>query len=136
MNYYKATVKCGHVGRNHYILKSIYIKAEDGKEAALKARNTPRVKHHQKDAIKNVRLITLQQYSLGVRASANDLYFKVHNSSEQRELRAVDPIDIIDEPKEIKYRKKRNGQHIRYEYLCKEMTKQLRGGYAYEDIEY
>ena len=36
--YYKVYAKCGHVGRNSYILKWFYVKAESGSEAAKKVR--------------------------------------------------------------------------------------------------
>lgn len=55
MNYYKVRAKCGHVGRNNYIIKPFFVKANDGKEAAKIVRNTPRVKHDHKYAIIDVK---------------------------------------------------------------------------------
>ena len=55
---YEVICKCGHVGKQHYIEISFPIIAENGREAAKKARYLPRVKHHHKDAIINVRKIT------------------------------------------------------------------------------
>lgn len=134
MKYFKVLVKCAHVGKNHYILKHLYIKAENGKEAAKIARWTPRVKHHQKDAIREVKEITLSEYSLGVRANAFDPYFKVHNSTEQSKLKAVNPSDLIEELPKEKYKKKRHGQHLRYESICKKFDKEIRGGNYYENM--
>ena len=54
MKYFMVTVKCGHVGKNNYYKGTIFLKAENGKEAARRARECPRVKHDQKDAILNV----------------------------------------------------------------------------------
>lgn len=136
MKYFKVKAKCGHVGKNHYILKSLYIKAENAKEAAKIARTTPRVKHHHRDAIREVKKISLEEYSLGIRANAIDPYFNVHNSTEQRKSNAVKAVEIMDEPIEIQYKKKRHGQYIRYESICKEYDKELRGGFKYDSIEY
>ena len=36
--YYKVLAKCGHVGRNNYIEKDFFIKANSGKEAAYRVR--------------------------------------------------------------------------------------------------
>lgn len=95
MNYYKVGVKCGHVGRKCYINKYLYIKAESGKDAALKARNTPRVKHDWKNAINSVELISKNEYLSGLVQQSQDLYFSVTNSSEQRLLGAVDDEQVI-----------------------------------------
>ena len=39
--YFKVQAKCGHVGRNHYILKWFYVKALTGEEAAKVVRDKP-----------------------------------------------------------------------------------------------
>jgi len=52
--FYIVTAKCGHVGKSKYILIDFPVIAEDGREAAKIARQIPRVKHHHKDAIRNV----------------------------------------------------------------------------------
>ena len=48
--FYRVKAKCGHVGRNNYIVKNFYVVASSGKEAAHKVRYFPRVKHDRKDA--------------------------------------------------------------------------------------
>ena len=126
MNYYKVLAKCGHVGRNNFILKAFYVKAEDGREAARDVRNKGRVKHNQKFAIKLVEKISLEDYSVGCKMMAEDSYFKAHSKQEQIILKAVDPKDIMREPeKEKKYKKRRNGQRIKYYALLKETNKQI-----------
>ena len=53
--FYKVTAKCGHVGRNNYIEKDFFVKADSGRDAALIVRCKPRVKHDRKDAILSVK---------------------------------------------------------------------------------
>ena len=79
MNYYKVLAKCGHVGRNKYIEKWFYIKAKSGKEAAKIVRDLPRVKHHHKDAIKDVIKISFEEYINGKKLTDQDFFFHIHN---------------------------------------------------------
>ena len=65
MRYFKVEAKCGHVRRNNYILKEFYVKAESKKEAARIVKDTPRVKHNHKDAIREVEEISLGEYCQG-----------------------------------------------------------------------
>ena len=83
MKYYKVLAKCGHVRRNRYILKWFYLKADSGKEAARIIRFTPRVKHHHKDAIREVVIIDYDEYVNGIKIMTSDMYFNVHNSTDQ-----------------------------------------------------
>lgn len=133
MKYYKVLAKCGHVGRNNYILKWFYVKAESGEDAAKDVRNTSRVKHHHKDAIREVKEITLEEYFIGKKLMSNDKYFQVHNRSDSRLYYCEKPENIYPEEKEIKYKKKRNKQRLKYRILEKESKKFLRGGYL--DVE-
>ncbi len=105
MWYFKVTAKCGHVGRRHYIVKDFYIEATSGKEAAFKVRYTPRVKHNRKDAILSVEVITKAEYLIGKAVQAEDPYFQVHSSTEQRRCGAVD-YDVILPEIEIPKRSK------------------------------
>ena len=129
MKYFKVEAKCGHVKRNKFTPKSFYIKAKNGKEAAKIARDCPRVKHHQKDAIQSVQKISLEEYLLGKKAMMNDLFFKIHNSSEQKRLYTTMDIEIYKEPEKTKYKTKRDGQNLRYRKLLKETDKILTGGF-------
>ncbi|MCF0117341.1 MAG: hypothetical protein HUJ61_04745 [Bacilli bacterium] len=130
MKYYKVKVKCGHVRKSKYILKWIYIKAQDGKEAADIARRKPRVKHDQKDAIREVIEIDLEEYSLGLRAMADDKYFQVHNKQDQLRLNAVKQEELIDEEVVQKFKKKSLGRRLRETAIEKEWTKMKYRGYS------
>ena len=89
--FYEVLAKCGHVGRNKYIVKKFYVKADTAKEAARQIRNAPRVKHHHKDAIIQVCKITHEEYVEGVIKHQEDEYFNVRNSSDQKRI-AMDEI--------------------------------------------
>ena len=84
--FFEVKAKCGHVGRNKYVLKDFYVEADSAKEAALNVRNMPRVKHHQKDAIREVMKITEEEYKEGKIKNKQDEYFNVHNSSDQKRI--------------------------------------------------
>lgn len=80
---YEVKCKCGHVGRKNYIIISFPVIAENGKDAANKARYFPRVKHDHKDAIISVRKITDEEYDELVSINNKDLYLKCTNRQEQ-----------------------------------------------------
>ena len=84
--FFEVEAKCGHVGKNKYILKNFYIKTDSAKKAAYIIRNVPRVKHDHKDAIRNVREITYEEYIEGAKKMGMDDYFRIHNSSEQKTI--------------------------------------------------
>lgn len=83
--YFAVTVKFGHVGQHKCIIKTVPIKAESGKEAAFQARWMPRVKHHDKHAIINVKEIDLEAYLILVIEKSLDPYFQCKNIQEQRD---------------------------------------------------
>lgn len=83
MRYYIVTTKCGHVGKTKYIVIDFPVAAENGKEAAKKARSIPRVKHHQKDAIINVKEVSYDEYIERFKINDNDEYLKCSNRQEQ-----------------------------------------------------
>lgn len=109
MKYYEVEAKCGHVGRNNYILKRFYICAINGKEAARIARSLPRVKHHHKDAIRYVKELTFDAYCLGKKETENDAYFKVFNHQDQ--IRYCDLSELIVKEKDEDNKKKQS--HIK-----------------------
>ena len=127
--YYKVLAKCGHVGRNNYIIKCFYVKANDGEEAAKIVRQKPRVKHHHKDAIRDVIAIELEEYLTGLKIMEADMYFKVQNSSDQRLYNCVKQEDIYPEEDKKKYKKPRNGQRLRALEMEKEMKKYVQVGW-------
>lgn len=85
-NYFAVETKCGHVGKNKCIYIWFAVKAEDGKEAAAKARGYKRVKHHHKDAIRQVRKITFAEYVQLMLTNSNDQYLRCKNIQQQRKL--------------------------------------------------
>lgn len=84
--FFKVQAKCGHVGRHNYVVKSFYVKAKSGKDAAKQIRYAPRVKHNHKDAIIEVKEIDHEEYIAGVIQMQNDEYFNVYNSSDQKRI--------------------------------------------------
>lgn len=124
MNYYKVVAKCGHVGRGHYIIKDFFIKAEDGKEAAYIVRFRPRVKHHWKNAIVTVTLISKEEFIRGQKLFKSDPYFNVTNSSEQKLLNAVDYEQVFEFEKPE--RKKKDKSSIFYNKVLRIQQKDLR----------
>lgn len=130
--YYRVLVKCGHVRRTKYILKYIYIKANNGKEAAKIARKTPRVKHDHKDAIREVKKIEFDEYLNGLKKMDKDMYFKIHNSSDQRIYNFTNEVKIYSEDKIINYKKNRNGRRLRETINKKEMEQVIQGGFEYD----
>lgn len=84
MKYYMVTVKCGHVGRGKYYKGTLFISAENGREAAKKARENPRVKHDHKDAILSVDQIDEIIYEAGIELNFSLPYYKCENVQQQR----------------------------------------------------
>lgn len=105
--YYAATVKMGHVGQGKFIIKTIAIKAESRKEAAYKARWTPRVKHHNKHAVIDVKEIDLEAYLLLNLETSLDPYFHCENIQDQREMCGDIKDEIQELYSEIDYEKRR-----------------------------
>jgi len=133
MEYYKVLAKCGHVGRNRYILKWFYLKSDSGEDAAKIIRFTPRVKHHHKDAIREVVRIDYDEYVNGSKIMASDMYFNVHNSTDQKLYNCIKQGDVYPEIEEKKYKKNRNGQRLKYEALEKEWKQKIKGGRTYDE---
>ena len=112
MKYYRVKVKCGHVTRNNYIPKTFYIKAEEGKEAAAKARKIPRVKHDKKFAILSVEKITKDEYLEGIRINKEDPYLTVTSVQEQRIMCPNLDEEIVREEETITYKKTQVRRHL------------------------
>lgn len=132
MRYFKVIAKCGHVGRNNYILKVFYQSATDGKEAAKIVRNLPRVKHNHKDAIRGVVEITQDEFFQGRKIMSEDPYFNVHNKQSQNLLCPDIMYSAYKEDSNEMYEKRGMFKHVRYLVLLKEIQKDMRGGYFYE----
>lgn len=84
MKYYEVKAKCGHVGRKYYLLKTFAVKANNGKDAAKIVRDFPRVKHHHKDAIRELREIDKERYYEILNNNHKDPYFFCHNVQDQK----------------------------------------------------
>lgn len=123
MKYFKVIGKCGHVRRNNYILKEFYVKAENKKEASIIVKNTPRVKHDHKDAIRFVEEISFDEYLRGKKIMSEDLYFQVHSKQDQFLLCPNIYEFVIKEEPRIKKRTKQNFRYIKYESFIKRKNK-------------
>lgn len=84
MKLYEVVAKCGHVGRKNYVLKSFPVKAENGREAAKITRYFPRVKHHHKDAIREVIEIDEIRFCELLNNNNEDPYFHCNCVQDQR----------------------------------------------------
>ena len=89
---FEVKCKCGHVGRKNYIVISFPVIAEDGRDAAHKARYFPRVKHDHKDAIISVRKITDEEYDELIAINNQDEYLHCSNRQEQNLLNITNRI--------------------------------------------
>ncbi len=97
IRYFAVETKCGHVGKNKCIYIWFAVKAENGKEAAARAREYKRVKHHHKDAIRGVRKISFEDFIQLRIENANDPYLQCKNIQQQRELDNFEERIEIDE---------------------------------------
>lgn len=114
MEHYAVTAQFGHVGRGKYIAKIISIYAENGREAAEKVRWMPRVKHHRKDAIIDVRKISEEEYLELKEINKNDPYFKVGSKQEQEKLCNNIEESVVCYEKTHKVRKTDRDDTIKY----------------------
>ena len=118
MECYSVKAMFGHVGRNNCIIKEVATIAENGKDAANKVRWMGRVKHNRKDAIREVKKITYEEYLALREETNNDPFFKCHSSQEQKilcgditneivSLRRRDYIDREKRDDKIKFMKRK-----------------------------
>ncbi len=112
MKYFVVKTKCGHVGKNKYIIIDFPVNGEDAREAARKARNIPRVKKHLKDAIVSVKEISYDEYVEIYNNNKNDEYLKCSN---KQELLLIDNIeDRIHSLEKNYHRRKREIRDFRW----------------------
>lgn len=113
--YYAVHCKCGHVGVNNYIEIVFAVVANNGKEAAIKARKLPRVKHNKKDAIIDCYEISVEKYNEITEINKNDPYLKCKNIQEQRSIEGFES-RIVKEPKRatMKMNKKERKAFVQY----------------------
>ena len=110
IKYYKVLAKCGHVKRNKYYEGTFYVRAKDGKAAAAFVRQIPRVKHDKKDAILSVEEITRPVYLKGKQEVQKEMYFKCHNSTQQRLYMDEIRKQIKDEPEKNDYKNNKDSK--------------------------
>lgn len=82
--YYEVLTKCGHVGKGKYIDVLLYVRAENGSEAAQIAKSLPRVKRDLTNAISSVRQITATEYAIGRETNRTSPYLNAKNIQQQR----------------------------------------------------
>lgn len=134
--YFIVTAKCGHVGKNNYILIDFAVTAESRKDAARKTRMIPRVKHNHKDAIINVIEVSKEKFDSQLESNRNNPYLSCVNIQEQRskfkdyyEIRKEKKPIVKEKPKTIHFSiirqllkfKSYNEQEykeMKYAYIC------------------
>lgn len=108
MNYYLVTAKCGHVGHSKYISVVFPVVASDGKIAASVVRKFPRVKHDHKDAILDVRKVTLDEYDKQREINNNDPYLYATSRKEHKYIEGFeDRLERDNHRDRIKYKKEK-----------------------------
>ena len=138
MKLYAVTAKCGHVGRNYYALKTFAVKADNGREAAKVVRDYPRVKHHHKDAIREVHEVDAERFEEIIENNNQDPYFHCACVQEQR---AYNDPDIYPEERYTTYRSSRcaNSKPVYEGKICIKNPKKYIKHYYFEerwDYEY
>ena len=129
--YFAVTVKFGHVGQHKCIIKTVPVTAESGKEAAFIARWMPRVKHHDKYAIINVKEIDLETYLVLLIEKSFDPYFQCKSIQEQRKecVGIEDEIQYMEE-NEIDYEKREKSRKNKVNFKNKR-NKRIRSEQIY-----
>ena len=122
--YFAVETKCGHVGKNKCIYVWFPVKAENGKEAAAKAKNIKRVKRHHKDVIRQTRKITRDDYIALMSFNDFDPYLKCKNIQQQREL--VDLTGRIEPDEYLISKSKKQGAKRDTSYSLKKKAIQER----------
>ena len=118
---FEVEVKCGHVGKNHYILKKVPVMAESRKAAAALARLMPRVKHDHPDAIRRVRVIDAPRFVELVKVHQADPYFQCQSIQEQR--KRCGSLDIIREERQRYPSKLQKTQPCKLHHVGKEIIR-------------
>ena len=95
--YFSVETKCGHVGRLNCVWIKFAICAENAKEAAANARQIARVKHHHKNAIKEVVGITVDEFCKLKAINDTDPYLHAKNHREQLQIEGFEERIELDE---------------------------------------
>lgn len=118
-NYFIVVCKAGHVGQNHFTKISYPIYAENGKAAAKIARNLPRVKHDQPDAIISCTKVSKEEFRAQKEANKSNPFLHCTNRQMQRHLEAG--LEIFEETKEEVKRTKKHSLRKTQNFLPKEV---------------
>ena len=95
--YFSVETKCGHVGKLNCVWIKFAICAESSKEAAAKARQIARVKHHHKNTIKEVIEITVDEFLKLKAINDADPYLHAKNHREQLQIEGFEERIELDE---------------------------------------
>ena len=136
LKFFRVTCKCGHVGRQFFVRIDFPVNADSGKEAAVIARQLPRVKHDHKDAILDVRCITLEEFLEIKEINDNDPYLKCHSRQEQNLIanlteRMVADLHNVKQVFDKQARKDRVAYKLRKFKILEESSKKEDYSYAY-----
>ena len=113
--FYIVDAVCGHVGRENAVIKHFAVRAANAKEAAAFVRSLPRVKHDYKFAIRNVRLVSFEDYLIQYLKNQFDPYLNANNIQEQRmDCDGIEVLKMSDLEDFKSYRKKTKVGHKRY----------------------
>ena len=115
--YFAVETKCGHVGKEKCIFIWFAVKAESKKAAAAKAREYKRVKHHHKDAIRQVIEISFEEYTQLRSFNEYDPYLQCKNVQQQRMI--DDLRDRIESDEYLLSKKNRTSSARDTAYLLK-----------------
>ncbi|MBQ1735140.1 MAG: hypothetical protein II038_09690 [Lachnospiraceae bacterium] len=129
---YEVEVKCGHVGRNYYTVKTVPVIAESGMEAAERARMMPRVKHDHPDAIRQVRVVDAARFFELVNVHREDPYFRCHSIQEQNQL--CPDLEILREERRDSTTWKKEAHSTRTYYDGKQRIRNPKKYMKYYDI--
>ena len=132
MRYWKVDAKCGHVKKSKFVIKSFYVKAKDGKEAAEIVRWRARVKHHHKDAIREVTEISEEEYLSGLKTQREDPFFHARSKQEQMAKCAGLDYETYYEEKPESHKKKTHARRRLVEKQVEAEWRKERGNRFYE----
>ena len=113
--FYIVDAVCGHVGRENAVIKQFAVRTANAKEAAAFVRTIPRVKHDYKFAIRNVRLVSFEEYLIQYLKNQFDPYLISNNIQEQRmDCDGIEVLKMADLEDSKSYRRKTKVGHKRY----------------------
>lgn len=96
MKYFEVNAKCGHVGKGKCIWILFAVSADSKKQAAQKAREYKRVKHHNKQVIGYVNEISFSQFMELRTKNDSDPYLHCKNIQQQLKIENFEHRVCID----------------------------------------